>query len=70
MKLIVNAEDVTPEILEVAENIVDGWYQTGPIDWENVWERMENQDIDLGSDLDSPAMRKIQRHIRKIRKEA
>jgi hypothetical protein len=70
---IVEADDVTEEVLEVVQGIVEGWYDEGRIDWEDVWDRMEKtylddgRGIDMGEDLDSPAIRKIKRHIRKWR---
>jgi hypothetical protein len=67
------AEDVTDELLEMVQGIVEGWYNEGPIDWENVWDRLEKQTlndgrgIDMGDDLDTSAIRKIKREIRKWR---
>lgn len=66
-------EDVTEEILEIAQGIVEGWYNEGRIDWGDVWDRMEKRTledgrgIDMGSDLGSPAITKIKREIRKWR---
>jgi hypothetical protein len=67
------AEDVTDEALEMVQGIVEGWYNEGRIDWEDVWDRMDKKvlddgrGIDMGSDLGSPAIRKIKREIRKWR---
>jgi hypothetical protein len=67
------AEDVTDEALEMVQGIVEGWYNEGRIDWEDVWDRMDKRvlddgrGIDMGSDLGSPAIRKIKREIRKWR---
>lgn len=64
------ADDVTPEIIEIVQGIVEGWYDEGRIDWENVWDRVEKiplddgRGIDMGEDLDSPAIRKIKKEIR------
>ena len=72
---IVTAADVTDEIIEQAVEITDGWYADGPIDWDDVWDRLERsrladgRGIDLGNDQDTPAMRKIRREIRKRRRE-
>lgn len=69
------AEDVTEEVLELVRGIVEGWYDEGPIDWENVWDRMDKsfledgRGIDMGEDLGSPAIRKIKREIRKWRSQ-
>lgn len=64
------AGDVTPEILEIVRGIVEGWYNEGRIDWEDVWDRVEKsqldtgQGIDMGTDLLSPAIKEIQKKIR------
>jgi hypothetical protein len=69
-----SADDVTEEIIERVQGIVEGWYNEGPIDWGDVWDRMENtrlnddRGIDMGSDRNSPAIRKIKRDIRAWRK--
>src|SRR5690606_22975348 len=63
------------EIIEQAVEITDGWYADGPIDWDDVWDRLERsrladgRGIDLGNDQDTPAMRKIRRETRKRRRE-
>ncbi|MGW1180078.1 hypothetical protein [Streptomyces drozdowiczii] len=65
-----NAEDVTDEVLEIVKGIIEGWYDEGRIDWENVWDRVEKgqlddgRGIDMGEDLDSPAVKKIKKEIR------
>jgi hypothetical protein len=67
------AEDVTDEVLEIVQGIVEGWYDEGRIDWEDVWDRVEKsvlddgRGIDMGSDLGSPAILKIKKEIRKWR---
>ncbi|MFF1701241.1 hypothetical protein [Streptomyces sp. NPDC058252] len=67
------AEDVTDEVLELVQGIVEGWYDEGRIDWEDVWDRMDKKvledgrGIDMGSDLGSPAITKIKKEIRKWR---
>ncbi len=69
-------EDVTPEILEAAEDIEQGWYQDVRIDWEDFWDRLDGsilddgRVLDLGSDLDSVPLRTIKAHIRKLRASA
>ena len=63
--------DVTEEVLSTARDIVEGWYNNGRVDWENVWDRMDGSrmddgtTLDMGGQTDTPAMRKIQRTIRK-----
>jgi hypothetical protein len=66
-------EDVTEELLEIVQGIVEGWYDEGRIDWEDVWDRMDKsvlddgRGIDMGEDLGSPAIKKIKSEIRKWR---
>jgi hypothetical protein len=66
-------EDVTEELLEIVQGIVEGWYDEGRIDWEDVWDRMDKavladgRGIDMGGDLGTPAIKKIKREIRKWR---
>lgn len=65
MRTVIAAKDVTQEDLDEALSIVEGWYNEGRIDWDDVWERMERySDLDLGPEMDSPAMRKMQRYVR------
>lgn len=66
------AFEVTDELVEAAYEIVDGWYQEGRIDWEDVWDRLERQtkDLDLGTDLNSPELRELKKRVLKMRREA
>lgn len=67
------ADEVTPEILEVAET-TDEWYSDQPIEWEDFIDRMDGTILrdgtvlDMGPTIDSPAIRKIKRHIRDLRR--
>lgn len=67
------AEDVTQEIAEAAYQIVDGWYQSGRIDWNDVLDRLDGTElsngsqVDLGDDSNSPAIREIKARVRKMR---
>ncbi|MFD8648675.1 hypothetical protein [Streptomyces mirabilis] len=69
------AADVTDELVQMTVSIVDGWYNEGDVDWENVWDRLEKQTlddgrgIDLGENLGSAALRALQRRVRAARKE-
>jgi hypothetical protein len=76
-RTVTTAEDVDDEVLETAWSYVEGWYMDGPIDWEDVFYRMERNAplndgryIDLGGDADSPAIRKIKRTVSKWKREA
>lgn len=75
---VVSAKDVTEEVLKHAEDVEEGWFSDAKqIDWEDFWDRLdgytldehEGREIDLGTETDSPAMRKIVKHIQKIRRE-
>lgn len=67
------AEDVTPEILEAAESIVNGWYADGRVDWQDFIDRLDGTPLDdgtrlnLGDTMTSPAIRKIKAHVRAYR---
>jgi hypothetical protein len=68
-----SADAVTEEIISLAYDIVDGWYQEGPVDWEDVLDRLDGATLadgsllDLGSSLTSPAIRKIKKAVIKAR---
>lgn len=70
---VIASEDVTPEILAVVEGIVDGWYPTGRIDYQDLLDRVERTTLDngtwldLGGDMLSPAIKRIKAHVRKYR---
>lgn len=72
---VTTAEQVTEEILSLTEGVIEGWYNDGKVDWEDVWDRIEGSHLDdgtvlnLGNNTDTPAMRKIQRHIRQWLRE-
>lgn len=69
------AAEVTEEILTLAEGTYDGWFDDEEkIDWEEFVDRLVKEGyLADGSHLefdtyDSPAIRKIQRHIREYRR--
>lgn len=71
---IVDADDVTPEVLAAAED-AETWFGDGRIDWQEFFDdRLEgtflpNGDrISLGNEYDTPAQRKIKRHINHLRR--
>lgn len=74
---VLTADDVTPEVMALAWGIIEGWYASGDekIDWEDVWDRMDGAHleddslVDLGGQTDTPAMRRIQREMRRIIRE-
>jgi hypothetical protein len=69
------AEDVTEELVSITLEIVDGWYQDTRIDWEDVLDRLEKatledgRGIDMGSDLGSPAIKRLKSQVRKALRE-
>lgn len=71
---ILKREDVTDEVLAVVEHVYDGWFTDGRINWDDFLERMDGsvlesgEKIDMGPELDSPAIRKIKAHVRKLRR--
>jgi len=74
-QVIYKATDVTPAILEDAVEVLD-WFGDGPIDWELFIDRMADYGSQPRTDgqptydfehYDSPAVRKIQRHVRELR---
>ncbi len=75
---IITADDVTDEILSDCEDIEQGFYgNESRIDWEDFFDRrldgypLKNGNyICLGNEYDTPAMRKIKRHINKVRRES
>ena len=65
---IKQAEDVTPECLKAAEEVFEGFFDNDgePIDWYSFLDRLEQYGF-CSNEVDNSAVRKIQRHIRKIR---
>jgi hypothetical protein len=71
------ASDIDGELLDLARNAVDGWYASGRIDWDNVWDRMDGQwlpsreaFLDLGNETDPPPMKAIRRTLLRERATA
>jgi hypothetical protein len=68
-------EDVTVEILTMAEQIHDGWYPTGRVDWEDFLDRLDGAELDDGSTLDlgdsmlSPAVVVLKKYVLAHRRE-
>jgi hypothetical protein len=66
--------------MEIVFDVVDGWYQQGRIDWEDLLDRVEGSDLEDGSKIDfgnglnedgtdvSPAIKKIKSLVRKYRR--
>lgn len=66
---ITTAEDVTPEALSAAEEVFDGWFDNDePIDWYAFADRLEAYGYSLPT-MDCPAIKKIQRYVRRLRND-
>ena len=71
----VEAADVTPEIVEAAYAYAESPMGGRMLDWEEIWDRTDGlrldsgQTLDWGGTLDTPAMRKVQREVRRLLKE-
>lgn len=65
------AEEATDAVKELAETIYEGWWENEPrIDWQAFIDRMELMGhYDFGSSMDSPAIKEIKKHIKKVRSE-
>lgn len=67
-----SVEDITDEIAAMVRSVIEGYYATGRIDWEDVWDRIERYPLDDGTklslpgDLASPVFKKL----KEIGKEA
>jgi hypothetical protein len=69
MKPVIEREELTEEVLRLAEEISDGFYPDGePIDWYGFIDRMETRGYDFGGSMESPAITGLKKHIRKFRK--
>jgi hypothetical protein len=72
--LMVEAKDVTDEIIDHVIDVTDADYGDSTIDWQRVFDdRVEGialadgRTVSLGDQYDTAAMRKIQRAVRKAR---
>lgn len=72
---VIEANDVTENVLESAEKVYDGWFADADrIDWDDFIFRLENRGLEDGTELDfgdsilTPAIEKIKRHIRTYRR--
>lgn len=70
---ITESTQVTEEILAAAIDVENGW-GADQIEWEGFWSQLsayqlsDGSLIDLGTSLeDTPAMRRIKRHVRRYR---
>lgn len=73
---VIAAIDVNDEILDAVQEVEESWFADEPrIDWGDFWDRLDGYEIasyggrelDLGTETDTLAMRKIQKHVRYLR---
>ena len=70
--VVQKAEHVTPTVLGCVEEIFDGYFaDEEKIDWHEVLQRLEvTYEFDLGSSMDSEAIKQIKKHVKKLRSES
>jgi hypothetical protein len=61
--------DVTEAHIEEAAEMRDGIYGGVPLDWHEVIYKLETLDEDWGDSMESPAIKHLQREVRKLLKE-
>lgn len=60
-------EQVTEQVIQDALDVIEPRFGSGRIDWGDVWDELERvYGYDMGPTTGSPAMRLIQREIRKV----
>jgi hypothetical protein len=64
-------EQVTEQVLEAVEEVFDGWFADEPrIDWQNFIDRLEvRYEYDMGSSMDSEAIKAIKKYVKKLKSE-
>ncbi|NUT90899.1 MAG: hypothetical protein HOY78_02600 [Saccharothrix sp.] len=73
---VTSADDVPQELLDHAVESADSRFGDGPIDWNLLIDRLDGWEFpdgllaDFGDDMDSPAIRKIKAHVRKVRRDS
>lgn len=68
-------DEIMGELKDHAFTIADGWYADGRIDWENVFDRMDDSEMLDGRRLEmttlyGPVIDAIKAHVRKVRRES
>lgn len=73
--VVINAEDVTDDVIDAVWEVVESWYPDR-INWEDTLYRVEERGlpdgrgIEFGSSMVTPAIEKIKRVIRGLRKSS
>lgn len=66
-------EDVTQEMIDLVCSVVNAHYLEGRIDWPDVWDRIDGTvlndgtTLDMGDELDTPAIKALKKVGRKSR---
>lgn len=63
------AEDVTPAHISEAADMREGLYGGSPLSWSEVIDKLEGYREDWGSDMESPAIKHLQREVRRVLRE-
>lgn len=66
VRAIRNPADVTADHIEDAASMRAGEYGGEPLSWDEVIDRIESGDEDWGNSMDSPAIKHLQREVRKL----
>ncbi|MFA7295820.1 MAG: hypothetical protein WC211_01375 [Dehalococcoidia bacterium] len=71
---VLQPADITAAFVdEFYGQAIDGWYEDGPIDWEDAIERWERyhraEGVTFGSQWDGPAILRLKRLVRAHRRE-
>ena len=68
---VITAQDVTAELVDAFyQDAIDGWYDDGPVDWEEALDRFEGgTEYDFGDSMLSPAITKLKREVRRHRRD-
>ena len=65
---ITTAEDCTEQFLDACADVYEGFFANEPrIDWEGFMDRLERYGYDMGSSMDSPAIKVIKKHIKSVK---
>lgn len=64
-------DDDLDRLVDAAVDIADGFYGDGPIDWEGLFDRLEQwTNLDLPPSWDHPIYGRIKRRVRKARADS
>lgn len=63
------ADDVTDDHIETAADCREGLYGGEKLDWLETIDWIEGRDEDWGSDMESPAIKHLQREVRRVLRE-